>query len=769
MQTRLRQEIGKRADLARYRIGLRPREDGLRLSGAPTGNFFFNANELPDRVRLLHQHLPMQAEQIAIEADNLCRHRFRLLGYRDVPYASEIDWHLDAVHGLRAPLIPWFKIDFLDFNQVGDHKITWELNRHQHLVTLAKAWLLTAESKYTDEVFAQWYSWQRANPYPLGANWASSLEVGFRSLSWIWIDQLLANKPDRPVNFVDDLRHALALNGRHMERYLSTYFSPNTHLLGEAVALFFIGTLYPQIPSAERWKRTGWKIILKEASRQVRPDGIYFEQSLYYHVYALDFLLHARCLAFRNDIEVPPEFDVVLCKMLNFLQAMAQAGSPDGFGDDDGGRLFDSARNHSEHMADPLAVGAALFVDSSIRVGGGLTEEAIWLIGERALGAADDSKSCRVESCHFSDGGIYIVASESLAQQMVIDAGPQGTGHAGHGHADALSIRFSFGGRRWLTDPGTGCYICPGGDRNEFRGTRAHNTLTVDGLDQAVPEGPFAWSSLPETRVELYVSAPSFTLFAGSHSGYERLPRPVRHRRFVFHRKSDFWLIRDVAIGNGSDLLETSWHFMPDLIVLDRGGRFVASSGAGELAHLTLWPAADTAWKNNIAEDYVSPAYGEKVEARVLRCSAQADLPAEHAVLMIAGFGDQSEEASGGFQRIEIPNTHVGTPESVYRYEQSANKHFVIFGIGPGNAWSFGPWTSDARFLYFRLKNRRVEQLFVCGGSRVLLQEQSLVSQDNPVDWLEWTKSDDRSQTASSDEAADRSFPAQISASEIVI
>jgi hypothetical protein len=41
------------------------------------------------------------------------------------------------VHGKRAPLNPWFKIPFLDFAVVGDHKVTWELNRHQHLVTLA--------------------------------------------------------------------------------------------------------------------------------------------------------------------------------------------------------------------------------------------------------------------------------------------------------------------------------------------------------------------------------------------------------------------------------------------------------------------------------------------------------------------------------------------------------------------------------------------------------------------------------------------------------
>ena len=235
----MRQEISKRLDVTLSRIGIQPGRNGLsRTSGLP-GKFFFSTNELPQRVGLLRKHLPGEAESIVAEANEICRHRFRLLGYRDVDYGAEVDWHLDPVHGLRSPLIPWFKFNFLDFAGVGDHKVTWELSRHQQLVTLAKAWLLSGQDGYAQEILAQWYSWQRANPYPLGVNWASSLEVAFRSLSWIWLLHLLAECPVVPPGFRDDLVRALALNGRHIERYLSTYFSPNTHLLGEAVALFF--------------------------------------------------------------------------------------------------------------------------------------------------------------------------------------------------------------------------------------------------------------------------------------------------------------------------------------------------------------------------------------------------------------------------------------------------------------------------------------------------------------------------------------------------
>jgi len=774
LETRVRQEVSKRLDITLCAIGLQPGRNGLRLDNPTPGRFFFSTDELPRRVGLLRERLPREAEEIVAEANEICRHRFRLLGYRDLDYGAEIDWHLDAAHGLRSPLIPWFKINFLDFAQVGDHKVTWELSRHQHLVTLAKAWLLTNEEGYVRELLTQWYSWQQANPYPRGANWASSLEVAFRSLSWIWLLQLLAPCRAVPPGFHQDLSRALALNGRHIERYLSTYFSPNTHLLGEAVALFFIGTMCPQISSAGSWKTKGWTIIQEEVLRQVRPDGVYFEQSLYYHVYALDFFLHARLLASRNGIEIPLGFDLVLRKMLAVIQALAQTGPPDGFGDDDGGRVFNPRRNHSEHMTDPLAIGAALFHDENLTAAP-LTEESIWLFGEAAPPLTAEPDSLRKPTSQsFPDGGLYLAASsEPFAQQMVIDAGPQGTGRSGHGHADALSVKLAFGGRSWLVDAGTFCYIGPGDERNRFRGTRAHNTLSVDGLDQAEPAGPFAWTSIPRTQTDLWITGTSFTLFAGSHSGYERLPEPVRHRRFVFHLHGSFWLVRDVAEGSGSHLLETSWHFAPDLAVFNRGSGFVAAQ-QGQLVNphglnrLTILPVVDPRWQSELLSEYISPAYGARQNASVIRCSARIALPAEHAVLLTPRV--EATDEAGEFSRdVDRQNPGPATPEVVYRYHRGADMHTMIFRRTQSASWNFGPWTSDAKFLYFCVRDRRVTHVVVCEGSFMQLRGESLLSLNAPLQWLEWTSCEGEHKLACSNEAAARSFSASALDSEIVI
>jgi uncharacterized heparinase superfamily protein len=752
-RVRLGQEFQKHCDLLMHRVGVR-RPGAIRLkpdSARRSGRFFFSGREFSGseslaRAELLRAHLADQATEILREADEICGHRFRLLGYENLNYGKDIDWHLDPVHGKRAPLHPWFRIPFLDFAVVGDHKVTWELNRHQHLVTLAKARLLSGDEKYTRELMAQWQSWSKANPYPLGINWGSTLEVAFRSLSWIWVDQLLAGAADC-AEFRSEMLPALAFHGRYIERYLSTYFSPNTHLLGEAVALFFLGTLYPQMPGAARWRESGWRIVLREAERQVRPDGVYFEQSLYYHVYALDFFLYARLLAARNGKKTPPAYDAALGRMLDVVAALAQAGPAEGFGDDDGGRVFNSRRNRTEQMTDPLALGAVMYSNqkhpgdfSAAR----LTEEAIWLFGDHAVDILTRSKIISsARSVAFPDGGIYVLAdSQPYAQAMVVDAGPQGVGRSGHGHADALSLRLTMDGRRWLVDAGSGVYISKDpADRNTFRGTAAHNTMRVDGLNQAIADEPFSWTHIPTTQAENWLLGNSFTYFVGSHDGYTLLADAVTHRRHVLKIAGSVWLVRDVALGRTEHELEIRWHFAPDLDVRTVGAGRVEISRAGADAStssestLSLIVPEETVWQTatEVSRTLISPAYGVLQPAPVVRCRARVLLPAETATALVPRSGaTQSDSRLASSAQASV---------QVYELDDHDESHGFFFALGQ-EAWSFGPWSSDARVLYCRIEKERLAHLILIGGTQVAWQERPLLSTARPSAFFEWRKQD---------------------------
>ena len=133
-RVRAGQEFAKRWDAFGFARLQHRQECEMNLSC----RFFFSVEELGANIAFFRERMPETVQATVARAERICRHQFDLLGYEGTGLWSEIDWHLDAVSGKRAPLRPWFKIDYLDYSEVGDVKVTWELNRHQHLVTLPR-------------------------------------------------------------------------------------------------------------------------------------------------------------------------------------------------------------------------------------------------------------------------------------------------------------------------------------------------------------------------------------------------------------------------------------------------------------------------------------------------------------------------------------------------------------------------------------------------------------------------------------------------------
>jgi len=733
MVDRLRQGLTARADLLRYGIG---HDNPTPRSGSAgrEGRFFFSPDELLSLCAALRKLFPAETNALVSRAEKICRHRFDLLGYEDLHYGEHIDWHLDVVHGKRAPRKPWFQVKYLDFEEVGDSKISWELNRHQHFVTLAKAYLLTGDDEFAREIFSQWTHWRKENPYPMGINWASSLEVAFRSLSWIWTFFLLRECPLFTGELRQQWKDALRLNGRHIETYLSTYFSPNTHLLGEALALFFLGTLFPDMRRAQRWQRRGWEILESEAAKQVRRDGFYFEQTLYYHVYALDIFLHARILAALNGVPISSPFDHILQRMLNALSLFSRAGVPPCVGDDDGGRLFDPRRNRAEHMLDPLAMGAVLYRNGGFKfVVGSLREETLWLLSQRCIAEFDSLPAAEPStgSTALQESGFYLMADERAGQQLLIDAGPLGPGNGGHAHADALSISLVRRGRNLVIDPGTFEYVGNTGERARLRGTSAHNTLQVDRSDQTESTGPFSWKNAPRINVDQWITGQYFDLFQGSHDGYSRLPSPVIHRRWVFHRKGKFWLVRDLAEGRGSHQLDVAWHIGSSMSTLSphSPGLCVFTDEGGSLAFLTV---EGSVWEQTVCPEYWSPAYGRREHASVLNFGAVVTLPADFATLLIA-----EEKPQADFGKLTRIGEFGRGPVCGYSYSTPRQEHRFFFAQQPG-PWTLAAWASDASFLYSSFDREKEESaMILCGGSYVDAGGRRVLTCGQPVSYAE--------------------------------
>jgi uncharacterized heparinase superfamily protein len=742
---RLRQGVQQRVDLFAFSHGHDPSRHevgkaylkGKRLAtnGLPaSGRFFFSPQDISSRLELLRTRLPKQVDEIVCAADQICRHRFDLLGYKEVDYGGEIDWHLDRVHNRRAPNQPFFKINFLDFSMVGDAKVTWELNRHQHFIKLAQAYRLTNNPAYATELISQWRHWQVQNPYPWGINWASSLEVAFRLLSWLWTYFLLDGTPCMTSDCRCEWLRVMALHARHIDTYLSSYFSPNTHLLGEAVALFFVGTLCPQLRSASRWRGRGRKLILQESKRQIRADGFHFEQSTYYHVYALDFFLHAKILAAINGLPFPAGFDARVENMLGALASISWNGGPPCFGDDDGGRVFDPRRNRAEHMLDPLATGTALFHRGDFKyLAGGLREETIWLLGEDGVAEFDRLVATPPEckSTLLPQAGLYLMTSRENSLQATIDAGPQGALSAGHGHADALSMTVSARGRELLIDPGTLAYVGMGTERSKFRATAAHNTVVVDSQSQSEPAGPFAWKRLIGCVTETWITAKRFDFFIGSHDGYKSSKNRITHRRFVFFRKPHFWLVRDEISGaaGATHRIEVRWHLNPQLHPsTEIANSFFFAAGA---EGITILAPVGGLWAQTLEPDSYSPVYGVAEPSSTVQFSTSSQLPAEFATLLMPVF--EGSSGSSGHPAMTRVSDANGTTE--YRFTVENTAHRALFADGKVRA--FGSWRSDGKFFYESGTSGKTDLLIVCDFTELSFRDKQVVHSPKGVSWLE--------------------------------
>jgi len=257
--------------------------------------------------------------------------------------------------------------------------------------------------------------------------------------------------------------------------------------------------------------------------------------------------------------------------MIEYLASIMDAsGHVPMFGDSDDGLLVRLAQDdgHCRYRS-LLATGAILFRRGDFKVKAGqLDDKTRWLFGEGADSAfelLDGAQAQLPVRRAFTHGGYYILGCdfETVNEiRLVADAGPLGYQTiAAHGHADALAFTLSVGGKEFLIDPGTYAYHTQGPWRRYFRGTAAHNTLRVDGMDQSQSGGNFMWLRKADARCTLWRPSDERDVFEGWHDGYMQLPDPVTHRRRItLEKRERRVVIEDTALMSRAHEIELLFH-----------------------------------------------------------------------------------------------------------------------------------------------------------------------------------------------------------------
>ncbi|MCB1743474.1 MAG: alginate lyase family protein, partial [Gammaproteobacteria bacterium] len=288
--------------------------------------------------------------------------------------------------------------------------------------------------------------WLQAHPPARGVGW-EPYPTSLRIVNWVkWA--LAGNELGNAA------MHSLAIQTRWLMRRLEWHLLGN-HLFANAKALVFAG-LFFKGQEARRWLQQGLSIIDRELPEQVLPDGGHFERSTLYHALALEDLLDLCNVAAAFEGIEPQWLEARVSqwhasaqRMLGWLLGMCH---PDGE--------------------------IAFFNDSALDVAPSPSELQEYA---RRLGIEDSQEP---GGGRWFDASGYVRLASDCAKAFV-DLAQVGPDYLpGHAHADTLSVELSVGAHRLLVNSGTSSYA-KDEERLRQRGTAAHNTVIVDGVDSS--------------------------------------------------------------------------------------------------------------------------------------------------------------------------------------------------------------------------------------------------------------------------------------------
>jgi len=389
-------------------------------------------------------------------------------------------------------------------------------------------------------------AWIRHHRPAVGAVGWEPYPTSLRLVNWL---KFLASGPVPPSPVLD----SLGLQAVNLARQVEYQILGN-HLFANGKALWFAGRFLDR----EDLARRGRRIVLSQLPEQFLPDGGHFELSPMYHALMLEDLLDLINLCQTS----PPAQDRAARDHLTPVARRALGWL---------GGISDAAGCF------PLVNDAAYGIAPEW---GDLADYA------RRLELAPDFSPTTVaevggwQGCNLS--GYWLLERGPL--RLLFDTAPLGPRYLpGHAHCDMLAIQLEAEGRPVFTD--TGVYEYAEGPRRHYsRSTLAHNTVRLDGHEQAE-----LWKSF---RMGRRGGPTDFrreeNRLACSHTGFAIWQPGLLHEREIALKDQGFE-VTDSVRGPGSHSFQSVFHCHPDTEIQTLGEHRYRLNGR---LLLTIWGAA---------------------------------------------------------------------------------------------------------------------------------------------------------------------------------
>jgi uncharacterized heparinase superfamily protein len=424
------------------------------------------------------------------------------------------------------------------------------------------------------------------------------MECGLRILSACFASDLVRPLAQGDQEFWDAVAKIVVTHARIVARQMSLYSSLGNHTVAESAGLFFAAVLFPEIPESSEWEKTAARTLRRAAEKEVLTDGGPAEQAFHYHGQVLDLLYVCFEVAEhcgRDLADIRSLHKSASAYIRHFASSRAELPE---VGDNDQGYAI------SRYLLPSWVVSLERPCETSEKL---------------SVFQSDASGYSRLYSSH-----------DNAA--IIFDHGPLGLApNYAHGHADALSVQLTIAGEPVIVDVGTFSYGADTKWRSYFRGTSSHNTVIVDGRDQATQRGPFLWSN-PYNCSLLYTSGTcgEEATIVACHDGYR--DSGVTHIRAVEFIWPGQLIILDWLDGYNQHDLALRWHFSGEL--RSTGTSFESLCLPGLRCYVKGGTPRLLCGSTSPLGGWRSRDYGHKEPCCTLDVSAYVNLPHEFATIV---------------------------------------------------------------------------------------------------------------------------------------
>jgi hypothetical protein len=551
----------------------------------------------------------VDAEAWGADADRVLAGELPVLADRWQDTGFPPAWHRSALTGVELDDRHRHWSDITDFGLPGgDIKGYWGPARFDGLLILALGWAATGRPDLRDAVERWLADWSEENPANAGIQWRCGQEAGIRLMHLLLVARLLSRWGGaEPTGALADLV------AQHCERISATLGyaigQDNNHGTSEAAALFAGGAfLVRHGPAghgrrAQRWRRTGRRLLENRVARLVLPDGSFSQHSVNYHRVLLDTVSFAE--TWRRWMHEPPFSRRLLDRCTSatgWLAAFTDPVSGHGpnLGGNDGARLFVLHRLPFGDLRPSVRWAATVF---SARPGygpGPWDEPLAWL----GLAPTPPTRAATPPpgSLLFADGGYARLAADPHDRAWLLLRLP--VFRFRPSQSDALHLDLWVDGRNVVRDGGSYSYNADDLWLRYFSGVASHSTVQFDGRDQMPRLSRFLFGRWL-TADDVWFDAAAVEAGAGyvDHTG-------AAHRRDVVLEPGRC-LVTDTVAGFATSAV-LRWRLLPgDWEVTDDGVRSPT---------VTVRVIADGAdvIRRQLAEGHESRSYGRMTPLPVL-------------------------------------------------------------------------------------------------------------------------------------------------------